>query len=711
MNVEHWREQLSALDFMRDCSAPTSEDSCWLCEDLVAWNTVLHPLKLRLAEQTPGVLCLCTISYKTKTSADFEELDTPYSATFFTVWLPKKHRCVEEIELYGSFLRFDTVAIPDSLARSPSNLRCVSIEAGAELDWDMLFDALDPIEHVEELQLGDLTVTDSLNSKLAQLLLTNADSIKVVDLFGIYFSCSSANIFVSSISKCEKLKELSFHANLSSDGLKDFTTLLRSTETLEKLSLVEEQQNYGVSDEKYDEEILATVGDLLRRNTTLTELRFRGHRHLLIDILNALETNCVLRCLAIDTYDTDWADPGHMFAKALKFMLARNKGLRSLCLVDFDIDYHTGGLMSEGLQTNTTLECLDMSGSIVCFLALYALCKLMRVNRTLSSLQVGYFRADKSESILLSRELAKLSCYRRVQMAWHHWDTPGLSSALLDSSLCPTELTLDTLLFPEEAFSAICDAVALSVGLEELTVDFSSGDGAHVESLCKALGENKSLRHVTLNENVTSLHAAATAARSLCVNKTVNHLEVSCDSIDETSAGMFASLLAANDSIQRLQILSKVKLTPVCKDMLSRAFAQNQFITYGSILDGRGLENSCSETVQAVLQRNITHLHRAARFVLRKNTEKACAEAFELFRSKSHLLGCVMSASGMSKTEAKAAVKAAGSFLRSNYLFINRVVCHKVECHAGEGTQIDQLTHECWVAVTKYLKVSDIAGE
>lgn len=707
MNMEHWREKLSALDLVRKCLVPASEDSCWLCDDLVAWNAVLHPLQLHLAEKTLGVLCL----YKMKTSDDYQKLDTGYHSTFFTVWLPKKHKCVQEVKFYGGCLHFKMATIFDTVAPlSPSNLRHISIEAVTSLSCALLLDVLDPLKQLEELKLSDIAVTDSLSSKLARLLVTNADTLREFHLSRVRIPCNNANILVRCISKCKKLKDLSFDGTLSSAGLRDLTTLLNSAETLEKLSLSVEQ-SWGVSNgeernyEKSNEGMLAAVGDLVRRNTILTELRFCGHQGLLVDVLNALESNDALRCLTIDILESDLMDHGLIFAEALKSMLTKNKGLCSLCLVDFQIDYNIAVLMSEGLQANTTLGCLDLTSSFLSSLALGALCSVLRANRTLRSLKVGSFWVDTSESM----GLAKLQSYGRLHMVWHPWNSPGLSSALLEPLVHPTELSLDTLLFSEEAFSAVCNEVTSSVDLEKLTVSFCNSSSAHLESLCEALKMNKSLKYVALHEDTTSLHAAATAARSLCSNKVVIQLQVLCNRVDETSASMFASLLLANESIQKVQIESARELTQVCKDMLSQALSQNQFITSYSVFDGR--QDSSSVTVEAALQRNITHLHRAARFVLGKNTGKVCAEAFEHLRSKSQLLGCVMSVSDMSESEAKAAVKSAGLYVHSDFLFINRVVCHKVECHAGEGVQIDQLTHDCWLAITKYLKVSDIAQE
>ncbi|KAH9363744.1 hypothetical protein HPB48_006764 [Haemaphysalis longicornis] len=529
---------------------------------------------------------------------------------------------VQEVKFYGGCLHFKMATILDTVAPlSPSNLRHISIEAVTSLSCALLLDVLDPLKQLEELKLSDIAVTDSLSSKLARLLVTNADTLREFHLSRVRIPCNNANIIVRCISKCKKLKDLSFDGTLSSAGLRDLTTLLNSAETLEKLSLSVEQ-SWGVSNgeernyEKSNEGMLAAVGDLVRRNTILTELRFCGHQGLLVDVLNALESNDALRCLTIDILESDLMDHGLIFAEALKSMLTKNKGLCSLCLVDFQIDYNIAVLMSEGLQANTTLGCLDLTSSFLSSLHL--------VHSAVYYGQIGH-------CVHSSMGLAKLQSYGRLHMVWHPWNSPGLSSALLEPLVHPTELSLDTLLFSEEAFSAVCNEVTSSVDLEKLTVSFCNSSSAHLESLCEALKMNKSLKYVALHEDTTSLHAAATAARSLCSNKVVIQLQVLCNRVDETSASMFASLLLANESIQKVQIESARELTQVCKDMLSQALSQNQFITSYSVLDGR--QDSSSVTVEAALQRNITHLHRAARFVLGKNTGKVCAEAFEHLRS------------------------------------------------------------------------------
>lgn len=709
MNVEYWKEKLAALDLVRACTAPTSEDSCWLCDDLKAWNSVLHPLQLHLSNDWHGVLCLSTQDYRA--AAEFQQLDTPYNTTFFTVWLPKKHHCVVEVNLNRNFQCFSAVSIPDSVAGSPSHLRRISIDGDASFDWALLLDALDPIEQLEKLELCELTMTNSLASKLAQLLSANAGSMKAFSLLVDSICGTSADILMSGISNCKELRELSFDASLVVAGPKNLAMLLRTTETLEKLSLIQ-QESDGVYDdevnyEKNNEEILTAVGDLLSRNTTLTEFTYRTEQHHIVGILNILETNNVLRCLTINsTYRTDSTDQDTIVGTAMKSMLAKNTGLRTLVLEDFDIDYHFAEPVSEGLEQNTALECLDLHYSTLSFSALQAFCCVLGVNRTLSLLKVGYYEADATERRALSEELARMQCYKRVQMWWDLWDAPGLSSALLELSLCPSQLSLDTAVFTEVAFSAVCKAVASSVCLEELRVSFRNADITHIASVYAALCQNKSLKYVILREDANSEYSVASAAVSLRLNKSVTRLEVHCSSVDEMSAMMFGYLILANESIWKLHMYSSVPLTPECNDIISSALVRNQYIT--SCFPFSNCHDDRLSTVEEVLQQNFARLRQAARFVMGQNTDKVCAEAFEHLKFKPQLLRCVINAAGMTEVEAQAAVSSAALFIERNYLFINRVVCHKLECYAGEGTQIDQLTYDCWLAITKYLKVSDV---
>ncbi|KAH9364727.1 hypothetical protein HPB48_021565 [Haemaphysalis longicornis] len=601
MDVERWKEKLSLLDFERECSEPVSKDSSY--------------------ETTP----------------DFDELDTPYDTTFFTVWLPRKHICVQQLKLTRAFPDFNEYTIPD--LTSPSNLRCISILGNASFEWALLLNALGPIEQLEGLEVNDLVVSVDLASTIAELVLNCAHCIKVFELFVLFMHCTIADILMSNLPKCKELTELTFVAGLSSVGVRDFITLLRSTETLKKLYL-SVQLNYGEANwDENNEKLLRTVGDLLRRNTTLTELRYQGELLAIPGILNALESNTEVKRLALDDCNIGSKVLRRTTGTALMSILRRNKGLSSLTIEGLEIDYIVAGPISEGLKQNTTLECLDLTDCTVSFSALRELCSVFSVNRTLRSLKVGPCELEDTESRELAADLARMQCYGRLQMHWTHWDAPGLSCALLKRSLCPTKRHLDISLFLDESFSIICKAVASSVHLKELEVHFREVNNTRVKSLCDALAENESLQRISLCATWNSQSSSALVAHSLRFHKSVTQLKVYCRGMDEAAADMFASLLLANESMWKFEITSMDKVGS----------------PFGSL--------------RAPLERNLAHLRMAARFVLKKN-RKMFAEAFEHFQSKEQLLRCVTVASDMNEAEARVAEKAAELFVRRNYFHI-----------------------------------------
>lgn len=134
-------------------------------------------------------------------------------------------------------------------------------------------------------------------------------------------------------------------------------------------------------------------------------------------------------------------------------------------------------------------------------------------------------------------------------------------------------------------------------------------------------------------------------------------------------------------------------------------------LLYTYFLPGAIRDELSLASAHAVCQRNVTRLHQAASFVLKKNIGKLFAEAFELLASRPQLTDGLIHASGMSEAELGAAVKAAENFVKSSYPRISGVVRDKGECHAGEGTQIDGLDADFWFRIASCLKLSDILDE
>lgn len=716
LNIERWRERLSAVDLERQCSASTSEDSCWLCDEIDDWNTVLRPLKLSLVEQQPGVLQLLTKQYRVEDAASF------------TVWLPRKHRCVKEIHLGEYFPHLGDHAFPTSVsnltrlelltpsALPPPNLRGISLSKLQERTWVLLLDGLGPVVHLEELAVSHVKTTNHF--KLARLLSANVKSLRVISLVKMDFRREGGDVVMSGLLKCEKIEELTFDANLSSNGVQHFTKLLRSTESFRKLCLSEDTSyssdpRPGKCRRQRNDQILAAVGDLLRRSTTLTELRYDGRHHPVTAILSALETNKVLKILTIRV-------PGPAFnilrGTELKSMLAKNQGLRLLKFEGCRIEDYVGMPLSEGLQYNIALEYLDLSSCFLRFPAAEALCVALGVNQTLRSLNLGHFNVAPGERERLVEVLVRDKSFGRVQMWWGRWDAAILSTALLNKSLCPTELRLCDVLHHNDSFSVLCQHVSSSLHLKNLEVSFTEAITSEfqVASFRNALAENRSLRRVFVKSNASGT-VAVRAAGGLTSNKCVAELSIHCPVLNETSAQLLASLFVANESLRKVDLNIETIPTRRRLDVLCQGLLQNKFVTSFSLYSRFDqTPRSCEvgiASADAICQRNIRLLNQAAHFVLKKSTGKRSAEAFEVLASKPQLIDFLMHDSGMGEEEAGAAVKAAERYVKSSFLIISGIVRAKVECHAGEGTQIDGLNADCWFHIASYLKVSDIPDE
>ncbi|KAH9380441.1 hypothetical protein HPB48_020004 [Haemaphysalis longicornis] len=309
----------------------------------------------------------------------------------------------------------------------------------------------------------------------------------------------------------------------------------------------------------------------------------------------------------------------------------------------------------------------------------------------------------------LSRTLNENNLYGRVQLEWTDHDVTGLAaSLLLQPTQCSIDLELTTETLSCASFQYVCKALSSSHLARSLTVYLSKVMPGHLESLSDALKKNVSLKGLKLIEEAhESRGSAVRAADGLRFSTSVSNLEIKCISgMELDDVRRLKYLIAEARSLNAIEISSTFRFYSSYAYILSEGVLCNPFITSFRVSPGF-VANPDTEFNEPLI-RNNARLSRAARFVLRRNTGKLCAEAFELFRSKASLIERVKAVSGMSDSDAEAAVKSAEQFLSDNYFFINQVVRDKLECLPGEGTQIDQLNRDCLRLITRYLKISDV---
>lgn len=253
-----------------------------------------------------------------------------------------------------------------------------------------------------------------------------------------------------------------------------------------------------------------------------------------------------------------------------------------------------------------------------------------------------------------------------------------------------------------------CQALSSSLQVRHLTVIFEEVESTRIDILRKALEENGSLKSVALNE-CGSEGAAVLVAEGLRANTSVTDMMIDCYQLVSPFMRSLGRMIAINENLNSVQLVCDEPLPTLGVKFLSEGVVQNGYITDFAINVDTPVESMTA--IMAALKQNTVWLHHAVRFALGRNRGKQCAEAFELLSSRPYFVAKMMMASGMAEAEAKAALEAAKLFVWHNYLLINKVFRDKLECHAGNGVQIDQLNFDCWLAITKYLNVSDIVFE
>ncbi|KAL1478014.1 hypothetical protein MTO96_035292 [Rhipicephalus appendiculatus] len=91
--ADQWK---SRLDMDKPCGMVRSKETCWLCDDLTAWNREMRALGLELEESRPGMFLLrCSFG----TEADSEQVNTFRQASFLASWLLCHHPCIQEVKV------------------------------------------------------------------------------------------------------------------------------------------------------------------------------------------------------------------------------------------------------------------------------------------------------------------------------------------------------------------------------------------------------------------------------------------------------------------------------------------------------------------------------------------------------------------------------------------------------------------------------------
>ncbi|KAH8029993.1 hypothetical protein HPB51_006425 [Rhipicephalus microplus] len=597
------QERLARLDLERNCSQSVSKDSCWLCDDLEKWNAVLNPMNLHLIEWKLGKLQLCTRD-RIVTETCSKNVDLRYDADYFMAWLPRKHSCVEAICITEhhpcrrSFITYET-----SVKQRASKLRHIFVEGDTSYDWALLFDNLGPISSLETFKLHNVRVSDGFGAKVGEILSTSRATVDTVTLSKAEFTGAASEAIVSGLSKCKKLRKLSFSPNLNTSALRSMAKLLRSSKTLEKLQVQSEREsNMYSSETRYrinELEMSLAVATLLKQSTSLVELHYQASKEPLVNVLMAVEASDLLRHLVIigDDYKVNYID--QTMADLLESVLLKNRSLRSLTVKCFKMLHGVAAHVSRGLQRNTTLETLDVSQCCMDASEVQVLCNTLKQNTTLLKLMIEAHSGSKSDRLALYADLDKNGWYSRVYFPNIDVVTQGLVTSVSEPALCPADLHL---MLDQDTAPAHDGPVDLARGEQVIPIRHAARELLGLQ-LRRNGGTGPRCERLR-----TRTHAGMPRAEQH-VRRT------------------HSLLLESNESLCTFHLSSLPQMEPEQLNAVSHGLVENKFIT-----DVR--MNPTTLSAMAAVQRNLTCLHRAVRFVLRRNIGKRFAESFELLESK-----------------------------------------------------------------------------
>ncbi|KAH7975099.1 hypothetical protein HPB49_023544 [Dermacentor silvarum] len=700
---QSWYEALWRLDFERECSAyPATEGICWLCDELAKWNVVLAPLRLQIVEDIPGYLCLRTRPGNEKP----KNMNSPHNTAYFVAWLPRKHRCIVAVKFGQGEMELDRSTVPPSLYEIPPNVRQVIIGGVGAFETSSLMDSLGRVVQLEALILDEATVGDPLSIGLGGLLVANAATVRMITVTRTFIPSGASNILTDAISRCRNLKELTFNTHLDLQGLKYLNNLLQSAECLEKLCLREAMNTiFEPTEDPHNEELLATVADRAQRSgSALSDFCYHAYTHVFTSTLRALKGSTVLRQLEISKCE---CVTGPTVRSLLRCVLSSFAGLHSLTFRACEFDTAAIEVVAGALEVNATLRQLMVYDVVMTFPQMQTLLRALEKNKTLNLLQVDFVAATEKQRWMLSDQLGQNDLYARVQLPWMNADAQYLCTVLGQRWLCPSDLQLNAGRLSEAYFAMLCRALSRSRFVRSLSVSLWRARPGHVDSLREALRRNTSIVELRIHDS-ESQGSAVRASVGLDVNRTVAQLcVVCCDDMKPSAAVEFAYVLATNRFLCDVELVCSGEVDADCMAAMARGLVQNPTLVSFSVRS-RYIFDCATRDMEVALQKNVTWLHRAVRFVLERNRTKPFAEAFEAYERKAVLVPRVMATSGMSREEVIAAVTSARRFIRCNYFLINNVVSRVIECWPGEGTQIDALNYDCWLAIADRLKVCDI---
>ncbi|KAL1460302.1 hypothetical protein MTO96_043373 [Rhipicephalus appendiculatus] len=234
ISITQWKRK---LDLDRPCGAVSSDETCWLCDDCTAWNSVIQALDLELAETKSGTLRLQSVPYE---KVDRPSVIIAQEAARFASLLLSRHTCVQELSLTCSIRArspFERPPFPIHLSPTLSmlihrrlRLLCITERSSAHLDLRDIH----TITGLETLMIRCEGHNQRIAAEVDALLERNRTTLKNFDIWE-FGQRREGLAMLESLVACESL---TFKANHNKGGMPYMDAVaLRVNKSLKELKL------------------------------------------------------------------------------------------------------------------------------------------------------------------------------------------------------------------------------------------------------------------------------------------------------------------------------------------------------------------------------------------------------------------------------------------------------------------------------------------
>ena len=343
----------------------------------------------------------------------------------------------------------------------------------------------------------------------------------------------------------------SFHLNVSDIGDAGATALaevLRTNTTLNSLGLC---KNPGISDPS-----VISLCEALKLNTTLSSLDLSKtgiSDAAVLSLVQVLKTNTSsLTSLSLSDIKTT-----HRSVKSITEILRVNSTLKDLKFKGNKVGVGGAKLIAESLKVNTTLKLLSLSRNNIKEPCGRLLSDALKVNGTLKSLSLAKNSLGAHGAQLLSEGLRVNTSLTHLNLSGNSIGDKGAESIAktiqMHASLTCLKLSQNSIGDP--GANKVSEALKDNVSLEYLDLSSNAIGTAGAESIAEALKSNATLTTLAICSNVIGDNGAQSLCEALKINATLASLYVSDNNIHSAGAQLFDELQRYNNTLKKVNLI------------------------------------------------------------------------------------------------------------------------------------------------------------